>query len=81
MSFPITIPVNTVKKKCPTVGNPTAVDKDGFLLDIDVQDINDDLDVPSREDKRRDVDEFFEPAVVKEVNGKQKKYCACKLCP
>jgi len=54
------------------------VDAEGLLLDVDVQDIN---NAPSCEEKRWDVDEFFEPAVIKEVNGKQKKYCACKLCP
>ena len=58
--------------------NPTAVDAEGLLLDVDVQDID---DASLREEKQWDVNEFFEPAVIKEVNGKQKKYCACKLCP
>jgi hypothetical protein len=55
------------------------VDADGLLLDVDVQDIND--ETLSREEKRRDVNQFFEQAVIKEVNGKKKQYCACKRCP
>ena len=45
---------------------------------MDVQDIND--NPSTREDKRQDVDYFFRTAVVKEVNGKSKKYRTCKLC-
>ena len=45
----------TAKKKRATLGNPDAKDADGFLLDVDVQFVDPD-DVPSREDKRRDVD-------------------------
>jgi hypothetical protein len=62
-----------------TLGNPVAVDADGLLVDVDVQLIND--NPPTREDKRQDVDYFFRTAVVKDVNGKSKKYHACKLCP
>ena len=62
-----------------TLGNPVAVDADGLLMDVDVQAIDDSL--PTREDKRQDVDHFFGIAVVKDVNGKSKKYRACKLCP
>jgi hypothetical protein len=69
----------TAKKKRPTLGNPVATDAEGFLMDIDVQEI--DADVVTREEKRRDVDRFFQPAIVKDVNGKQKKYRICKLCP
>jgi hypothetical protein len=65
--------------KCATLGNPVAVDADGLLVDVDVQSIND--NPPTREDKRQDVDYFFRTAVVKDVNGKSKKYRACKLCP
>ena len=67
------------KKKSTTLGNPQATDTDGLLVDVDVQSIN---EGPStREDKRQDVDHFFYAAVVKDVNGKPKKYCVCKLCP
>jgi hypothetical protein len=62
-----------------TLSNPVAVDADGLLMDVDVQPIDDNQ--PTREDKRQDVDRFFGIAVVKEVNGKSKKYCTCKLCP
>ena len=62
-----------------TLGNPVAVDADGLLIDVDVQAIDDNM--PTREDKRQDVDNFFCIAVVKDVNGKSKKYRACKLCP
>jgi hypothetical protein len=48
-------------------------------MDVDVQAIDDHL--PTREDKPQDVDHFFHIAVVKDVNGKSKKYRACKLCP
>jgi hypothetical protein len=62
-----------------TLGNPTAVDSDGLLMDVDVQGLD---DVPvTREDKRRDVDNFFHPAISKVINGKTKRYCLCKLCP
>ena len=62
-----------------SLGNPKEVDDEGFLMDVDVQAI--DEDPPSREDKRRDVDYFFKSPVEKSVNGKVKKYCICKLCP
>ena len=62
-----------------TLGNPVAVDADGLLMDVDVQAINDNL--PTCKDKQQDVDHFFCIAVAKDVNGKSKKYCACKLCP
>jgi hypothetical protein len=66
-------------KKCTTLGNPVAVDADGLLMDVDVQSINN--NPPTREDKQQDVDQFFCTAVVKDVNGKLKKYCACRVCP
>ena len=69
----------TAKWTHSSLGNPKEVDDEGFLMDVDVQQI--DEDVPSREDKRRDVDNFFQPPVEKTVNGKTKKYCICKLCP
>jgi hypothetical protein len=62
-----------------SLGNPKEVDDEGFLMDVDVQTI--DEDPPSREDKRRDVDHFFKSPVEKSVNGKVKRYCICKLCP
>lgn len=74
-------PGNTGKKKGSALANPVDVDEDGLLIDIDVQSINADDTPISREDKRQDVDQFFNPAVVKIVSGKAKKYCVCKLCP
>ena len=73
--------LNIVIAKRPhgTLGNPKEVDNEGFLMDVNIQTI--DEDVPSREDKRRDVDHFFKSPVEKSVNGKVKKYCICKLCP
>jgi hypothetical protein len=41
------------------LGNPTATDADGFLADIDVQDLNE--VGQSREDKWQDLDQFFSP--------------------
>jgi hypothetical protein len=73
---PIALPA---KKKRAKLGNPVEKDKDGFLMDVDVQPI--DPDPPSREDKRRDVDEFFRAPALRTVNSKQKKYRTCKLCP
>lgn len=68
------------KKTRASLGNPTNVDEDGLLMDVDVQPVHED-DAPTREDKRRDVDFFFNSAVVKIVNGHAKKYCSCKYCP
>ena len=62
-----------------TLGNPQAIHADGLLIDVDVQPVNDNSS--TREDKRQDVDHFFRTAVVKEVNGKSKKYQSCKICP
>ena len=62
-----------------SLGNLKDVDNEGLLVDVNVQPI--DVDVPSREDKRRDIDQFFQPPVEKTINGKMKKYCGCKLCP
>ena len=67
------------KTKRATLGNPVAVDADGLLMDVDVQSIDD--SPLAREDRRKDVDHFFPTAIVKVVNGKSKKYRACKLCP
>jgi hypothetical protein len=69
----------TAKWTCASLGNPKEVDDEGLLIDVDVQAINE--DGPSREDKRRDIDHFFQSPVEKTVNGKVKKYCICKLCP
>jgi hypothetical protein len=69
------------KRQRTTLGNPNDRDADGFLLDVEVQLIDDAVPGPSREDKRRDVDQFFQPAIVRDVNGKSKKYQCCKLCP
>jgi hypothetical protein len=63
-----------------SLGNPLTVGNDGLLADVDVPAV--DSNTPAtREDKRRDVDQFFHPAISKDVNGKVKRYCVCKLCP
>jgi hypothetical protein len=68
------------KKMHASLGNPKEVDDEGFLMDVDVQTI--DEDPPSREDKRCDVDHFFKsPVEKKDAKGMVKKYCTCKLCP
>ena len=58
------------KKKCTTLGNPTVTDADGLLLDVNVQEISD--GGQTCKEKWWDVEQFFHPAVVKLVNGKQK---------
>jgi len=73
-------PLGIAKKKCTTLGNPTATDSDGFLLDVEVQSGSNGGLSESREDKRRDVDQFFHPPVLREVKGRSKKYCICKIC-
>ena len=80
--FPI-LKLVTAKKTHASLGNPTAVDEDGFLIDIDVQSVHDSESegVQTRENKRRDIDTFFSLTFLKTVNGHVKKYCTCKLCP
>jgi hypothetical protein len=73
----IYVNTDTAKRKHATLGNPDDRDDDGLLLDVDVQLIE---GKPSREEKRHDVDEFFHPPSLREVNGKSKRYCICKLC-
>lgn len=56
------------------------VDGDGILADIDVQPISD----PglAREDKTRDIDEFFgTPFEHAGTKGTMKKHRRCKVCP
>ena len=65
------------KKTRKSLGNPIDVDSNGLLIDIDIQPIDDSRQ--SFEDKRRDINEFFHPAVVKIINGRAKKYSTCKL--
>ena len=68
------------KKKSATLGNPQATNTDSLLVDVDVQPaVNNSL--PTCEDKRQDVDHYFHAAIIKDVNGKSKKYHSCKLCP
>ncbi|KAI9459816.1 hypothetical protein F5148DRAFT_1150803 [Russula earlei] len=57
-------------KKSVTLGNPQAINADGLLMDVDVQPVNDSSSM--HEDKHQDVNNFFQMAVVKEVNGKSK---------
>jgi hypothetical protein len=69
----------TAKKTRASLGNPVDVDNEGLLVDIEVQSIEE--EAPTRADKRRDIDQFFHPAVSKTTGDKIKKYCTCKLCP
>lgn len=77
------ISVNAKKKgRKGTLGNPVAVDDDGLLVDVEVQEIDiDDAPRTTREDKRQDVDNFFLGAMIKDMNGRSKKYRLCKICP
>ncbi|KAG6893550.1 hypothetical protein C0993_000858 [Termitomyces sp. T159_Od127] len=69
-----------VKKPHISSGNPTAVDNDGFLANLNVQEIDDET-VETCEDKQCDVDQFFHLPVTKKVKQKEKKYRTCKICP
>lgn len=79
--FILVLNLDIAKKKRNTLGNPTTTDADGFLVDVDVQETDDKGPQATREDKRRDVDQFFHSTTVRDVNGKKKSYRACKLCP
>jgi hypothetical protein len=71
--------LNSIPAKKTSLGNPTEKDDEGFLVDIDVQQVV--VDAPTREEKRRDIDRFFNPPVSKIVDGKTKYFCHCKVCP
>ncbi|KAG6893926.1 hypothetical protein C0993_012693, partial [Termitomyces sp. T159_Od127] len=68
-----------LKKLRISLGNPTAVGNDGFLADINIQPIEEEKE--KREDKRRDVNHFFHEPSVRQLNGKEKSCCVCKICP
>ncbi|KAH9039773.1 hypothetical protein EDB85DRAFT_1887188 [Lactarius pseudohatsudake] len=55
-------------KNTTTLGNPDAVDADGFLEDINVQSIDEDNGLGGA-DRTQDVKEFFHPTFVKDVTG------------
>ena len=78
INFCFYLNIFTGKNKCTIIGNPIAVDADSLLMDVDIQSIEDNL--PTCEDKTQDIDQFFHTAIMKDVNGTSKKYCACKLC-
>ncbi|KAG6888671.1 hypothetical protein C0992_007878 [Termitomyces sp. T32_za158] len=61
-----------VKKARISLGNPTAMDDNGYLVDINVQSIVEEQEL--REDKRRDIDWFFHQPIMKEINGRQKNF-------
>ncbi len=67
------------KKTRTSLGNPMVVDKNGFLADINVQSIETNSETWA--EKWRDIDQFFYLPVEKTINGKIKKYSACKICP
>ena len=71
--------LDAVIKTHATLGNPTDVDEDSLLMDINVQQVHDDVPMALR-DRRWDIDHFFNPPIPKTVNGNVKKYCGCKLC-
>ena len=48
----------TAKKRHVTLGNPTATDPQGFLVDIAIQDAAD--QGPMHEEKQHDVDQFLD---------------------
>jgi hypothetical protein len=57
------------------------VDEDGILADIDVQPIINESG-STREDKTRDIDQFFgKPFERTGTNGTVKKHRKCKVCP
>jgi hypothetical protein len=59
---------------------PDPIDSEGFLADIDVQSVK--ASGSSREDKSRDIEEFFGAPVDRMgANGSSKKHRMCKLCP
>ena len=62
-----------------TLGNPTTIDEEGMLNDIKVQEI--DNICPTCEEKCQDVNQFFHPPSVEEVDRSKKAYCICRLCP
>jgi hypothetical protein len=66
------------KKTCALLGNSADIDNDGLLMDVDVQPVDEDVLTPMHEDRRRHIDQFFHPPVLKVVNGKTKKYSICK---
>ena len=70
--------VIVAKKKHGSLGNPVAVDDEGLLLDVEVQQT--DIGLPTCEEKRHNVDHFFHAPVEKVVGEKKKKLCVCKLC-
>ena len=66
------------KKIHASLGNPVALNSEGFLTDIDIQSL--DEDSLTWEDKWHDINHYFSAPVVMMVNGKTKKYCSCKIC-
>ena len=80
--MPLLIAFWADKKTHASLGNPTDLDSDGFLIDVDVQPVDDDTPLlPTVEDRQCDVDQFFQPPILKVVDGRTKKYCTCKVCP
>lgn len=64
-----------------TVEDHEDVDEDGILIDIAVQPITDESG-PTREDRTRDIDNFFsKPFERTNTNGTVKKHRKCKVCP
>jgi len=55
---------------------PEATNPDGFLIDIDVQDITDPVPKVTPKERSRDVDHFFSPA----YQSKSKNYRNCRTC-
>jgi hypothetical protein len=62
-----------------TSAKPEVLDKDGILIDIDVQSVGD--SGSTHEGKTVDIDQFFgNPYKCTGANGKVKKHRKCKIC-
>jgi hypothetical protein len=68
-------------KRHKSTTDPTEVDSDGILVDIDVIDVNAITMKMSRKDSNRDLDQFFTEVVsTPGIDGKVRKVRTCKLC-
>ncbi|KAG6863597.1 hypothetical protein C0993_010921, partial [Termitomyces sp. T159_Od127] len=68
-----------IKKPHTLLGNSTAVGDDVLLANLKVQSIEEKKEI--HDDKLQDVKHFFHDPIIKQVNGREKRYCICKICP
>jgi hypothetical protein len=67
------------QRRSTAASEPEALDKDGILVDIDVQSVAD--SGSTREGRTADIDQFFgNPYDCAGANGKVKKHRKCKIC-